>query len=146
MGGAVSGTFVQSFGFAFRGLADAWREERNFRVQCGYAVLTLILGLWLRPPVPLALLVGLAMTLLLAAELMNSALERAIDLSVTEFHPLARSAKDLAASSVLLVAIGTAVINLWVLGGLMLTPGACLGYGLSLLLVLLRRFAPGGVR
>jgi diacylglycerol kinase len=74
---------------------------------------------WLRPDQASALVVLLGLTVLLAAELMNSALERTVDLCVTDFHPLARIAKDLAASSVLLIAMATAVINLWVIGGLM---------------------------
>lgn len=142
----MTGTFVQSFGFAFRGLADAWRHERNFRVQCGYAVLTLGLGLWLRPESSAALSMALGMTVLLAAELMNSAVERAVDLSVTEFHPLARTAKDLAASSVLLIAMATAAINLWVLGRLMAEPLGQLAYGLLLAFFLSGRFGGGGVK
>jgi diacylglycerol kinase len=138
-------TFFQSFGFAFRGLADAWRSERNFRVQCAYAATTLGLLVWLRPDAASGLLVFLGLAVLLAAELMNSALERAVDLSVTEFHPLARMAKDLAASSVLLVAIATAVVNLWVIGSLI---AAGLQVGLAALLLGLGtfRFAGGGMR
>lgn len=143
-GEQVSGTFIQSFGFAFRGLSDAWRHERNFRVQCVYGFGTLALGVWLRPSASLALLVMLAMSVLLAAELMNSALERAVDLSVSEFHPLARSAKDLAASSVLLVAMATAVINLLVFAPLLVGQGAKLGLVVCLLSVERVRF--GGAR
>jgi diacylglycerol kinase len=142
----MTGTFIQSFGFAFRGLADAWRSERNFRVQCGYAAVMLGLGLWLRPEASSGLLVVLGMAVLLAAELMNSAVERAVDLAATEFHPLARTAKDLAASSVLLIAMTTAVINLWVLGSLMSAPAQQLAYGLLLTGLTVGRFTGGGLR
>lgn len=108
------GSFLGSFAFAFRGLANAWRTERNFRVQCAYGGVVGALLLFLKPDPTLSLLVVLSMMALLAAELMNSALERAVDLCVSEFHPLAGSAKDLAASSVLVVAMATAVANLWV--------------------------------
>ena len=132
-GKQVSGTLIDSFGFAFRGLADAWRHERNFRIQCVYLAGVLALLAWLRPDPPSALVVVLAMATLLAAELMNSALERAVDLSVSEFHPLARTAKDLAASSVLLIAMTTAVINLWVVGSLVLAQGSKLAFAAFLL-------------
>jgi diacylglycerol kinase len=118
----MTGTFIQSFGYAFRGLAEAWRSERNFRVQCCYAIVTAAILVWLRPQPASALLVFLAMSALLSAELMNSALERVVDLSASGFHPLARTAKDLAASSVLVIAFATAVINLWVIGGLLVSP------------------------
>lgn len=113
---APEGTFLASFGFAFRGLAEGWRQERNFRIQCGYALLVAVLLGFCKPDAALALLVGVAVAVLLAAELMNSALERAVDLCVREFHPLARSAKDLAAGSVLLLAITSALVNLAVFG------------------------------
>lgn len=141
-GESFSGTVVRSFGFAFRGLADAWRCERNFRIQCLYGLVTAGLLVWLRPEPTAALVVLLAMTLLLAAELMNSALERAVDLSVDGFHPLARLAKDLAASSVLLTAMATAVINLWVIGSLVASASQ-LAYGGLLLGLSLLRFWRG---
>lgn len=143
-GEQVSGTFVQSFGFAFRGLSDAWRHERNFRVQCAYTACTVGLAAWLKPAAGSTLLVMLAMAVLLAAELMNSAIERAVDLSVSEFHPLARTAKDLAASSVLLVAMTTAVINLWTFGSLVMAPGSKLAFAAFLLGVGRLRFGGPG--
>jgi diacylglycerol kinase len=136
---------LRSFGFAFRGLSDAWRCERNFRIQCAYALATAGLLVWLRPEATSALLVLLAMTLLLAAELMNSAVERAVDLSVQGFHPLARLAKDLAASSVLLTAVATAVINLWVIGSL-IAPSSQLAFSAFVLAVAGLRFGRGGIR
>lgn len=132
-GKPVSGTVVDSFGFAFRGLASAWRHERNFRIQCVYLAFVLGLLAWLRPDPASTLVVILAMTTLLAAELMNSALERAVDLSVSEFHPLAALAKDLAASSVLLIAMTTAVINLWVVGNMVLAQGSKVAFAAFLL-------------
>ena len=49
---------------------------------------------------------------MLALELMNSAVERVVDLLTTERHPLAKQAKDLAAGAVLIYAIGSAIIGL----------------------------------
>ena len=135
-------SFLGSFGFAFRGLAEGWRCERNFRVQCGYFVVVLALLAWLKPGSEAVLPVLLAMGLLLAAELMNSALERTVDLVVQEFHPLARSAKDLAAASVLVVAIATAVLNLWVLLPL-LSPHLQGGLATAIVGTLWARFGSG---
>ncbi len=126
------GSFLGSFAFAFQGLASAWAQERNFRVQCLYTAGVAGLSLWTRPEPVLSLLVLLVMATLLGAELMNSAVERAVDLCVSEFHPLARSAKDLAAASVLVVAMASAVVNLWVFLPLLPTDGAAVPAALLL--------------
>ena len=49
---------------------------------------------------------------MLALEMMNSAIERVVDLVTTERHTLAKQAKDLAAGAVLVYAIGSAIIGL----------------------------------
>ena len=72
------------------------------------ALLRLQAGEW-------ALLIG-ACVLVLSAELLNTAIEKAVDLSMPEQHPLARIAKDAAAGAVLVAAIGAALIGLLVLG------------------------------
>lgn len=136
------GSFLGSFVFAFRGLGSAWAQERNFRVQCAYAAGVGGLLLWLRPDPVSGLLVVLVMTILLAAELMNSALERTVDLCVSEFHPLAGSAKDLAASSVLVVAVASAAINLRVFFPLVGAPSQP-GFAALLLGALVWRFGRG---
>lgn len=109
------GSILHSFEVAFRGMGEAWSRERNFRVQLGYTVVVMGLLLWLRPERTEALLVGLSLFVLLSAELMNTALERTVDLAMSDQHPLARSAKDIAAGSVLMIAIGSGLLSLSVL-------------------------------
>ena len=126
---------MHSFAVAFRGLAEAWAKERNFRVQIAYAAVALGLLLWLKPEVSQSLVVVLGLFGLLSAELMNTAVERVVDLVVGDFHPLARSAKDIAAGAVLVFAIGTAVVNLIVFAPLLpvCTSLAYLGFSLGAL-------------
>lgn len=102
-----------SFGFALAGLRYAWAHEPNFRIECfvGLAALVLALGLGVSP-VPILLCGSLVLTL----ELVNSALEAAIDLFTTELHPLAKLAKDAAAAAVLLASLVAVLVGLWVLG------------------------------
>ena len=113
------GPLLKSFEVAFRGIGEAWSRERNFRIQVLYAVVIAGLLLWLRPDRLEALLLGLALAALLSAELMNTALERAVDLVTQTHHPLARSAKDIAAGAVLVVAIGAALLSLLVFAPLL---------------------------
>ena len=115
----IPGSFLGSFGFAFQGLREGWVQERNFRVQCAYALSVVLLLLVFRPEFSHSLLVVFALSCLLTAELFNSALERLVDLAVDDYHPLARAAKDLSASAVLMVAMSTALLNLLVFGSLL---------------------------
>jgi diacylglycerol kinase len=95
-----------SFRRAADGLRQAWRSERNLRVQCaaGWAVLGAgaLAGL---PRAAEAILGGLVGAVL-GMETLNSALEAAIDLVSPAPHPLAGAAKDLAAGAVLAVSLG----------------------------------------
>ena len=104
---------VKSFGFAWAGLSYAWRKEPNFRIEIFIGMAALGLALWLGvSPVPILL----CCALVLALELINSALEAAIDLVSPELHPLAKLTKDAAAGAVLLTAIIATMVGLWTLG------------------------------
>lgn len=58
----------------------------------------------------------LVCALVLALELVNSALESTLDLVSPEFHPLVKRAKDAAAGAVLVAALFAVLVGLWVLG------------------------------
>ncbi|NCC35454.1 MAG: diacylglycerol kinase family protein, partial [Chloroflexia bacterium] len=57
------------------------------------------------------LILVLTMTLVLAAEGVNTAVEATVDLATTSYHPLAKIAKDVAAGTVLLCACGSIVVG-----------------------------------
>ena len=112
--------FAERLGFAVAGLRLVFVREKSFRSQCALAAAALLVALALRPgPLWWALLV-LAIALVLALELANSALEYLLD----HLHPdRAReigAAKDAAAAAVLVASLAAAAI-----GGLMVlaTPG-----------------------
>ena len=117
-------------------------KERNFRVQAAYAVVVVSLLLWLKPETAQGLVVVFALFGLLSAELMNTAVERVVDLVAVDYHPLAGSAKDIAAGAVLLLAIGTAVINIAVFSPL-LPLGSAIAYVGFSLGVIVRRWTGG---
>ncbi len=104
---------LKAFTFAFAGISYAWRNEPNFRIEVGIAVLVFLLSLWLGiSPIAILIMSGLV----LALELLNSALEATINLISPDFHPLAKLAKDAAAGAVLLTAFVAVVVGLIVLG------------------------------
>jgi diacylglycerol kinase (ATP) len=91
---------VRAFGATARGLAGAFRSEAAFRQELALAVVVLPLGLWLgRDGVERALLTA-PMLLILVVELLNSAVEAAIDRIGLERHELSGLAKDLGSAAV----------------------------------------------
>ena len=92
--------FARAFGSTWRGLRAAWRDEAAFRQECALAVVVVPLGLWLGATgIERALLVG-PMFLVLAIELVNSALEATVDRIGLELHPLSGKAKELGSAAV----------------------------------------------
>lgn len=105
--------WLAAFRHAGNGLAWAWARERNFRFELAIGLAALALSLVLGVnPTP----VVLASVLVLSLELINSAVEATIDLVTPNFHPLAKTAKDLAAAAVMLAAIGAVLVGLVMLG------------------------------
>jgi diacylglycerol kinase (ATP) len=91
---------LRTFGNTWRGLAGAWREEAAFRQECLLAAVLVPLAFWLaKSPVELALLLG-PIVILLIVELLNSAVEAAIDRIGEERHVLSGLAKDLGSAAV----------------------------------------------
>lgn len=103
----------RSAGFAWAGLAHAYRTQANFRIEVAAAVLACALAVALR--VPLAPIL-LSCALVLSLELVNTAIEAVVDHATSEFHPLAKVAKDAAAAAVLLASMGAVLVGLVTLG------------------------------
>lgn len=97
------------------GVAGAFREEAAFRQGLALAVVVIPLGFWLgHTGVERALLVA-PMVLILLVELVNSAIEAAIDRIGPEHHRLSGLAKDIGSGAVLMAFLSLAVIWLLVL-------------------------------
>jgi diacylglycerol kinase (ATP) len=91
---------LQAFGNTGKGLAGCWREEAAFRQECLLALVAIPAGLWFGANgVERAVLIG-PMLLILVVELLNSAIETAIDRIGTERNPLSGLAKDLGSAAV----------------------------------------------
>ena len=107
-------TFRKSFLFAMQGLRTAVRTERNIKVMllAGVAVVAagLVVGLDLLSWAIIVLCCGVV----IAAELLNTAVETIVDLVSPEFHPLAGRAKDIAAAAVFSLSMLVAVVGVLV--------------------------------
>ncbi len=104
--------FVSSFRFAAQGIVTSVKREQNMKVHLLSAVIVALAGLWTGLDRLEWMLVIVLIGGMLALELINSALERTVDLVTEERHPLAKQAKDMAAGAVLVFAVTSAIIGL----------------------------------
>jgi diacylglycerol kinase len=107
---------LHSFGFAGEGIGYALRTQANLRIHLAITALVIIAGLWLQlAPIEWAILVVM-ISVVLSAELFNTALEATLDRVSREEHPLSKVGKDVAAGAVLICAIGAVIVGLLILG------------------------------
>jgi diacylglycerol kinase (ATP) len=109
-----SGLIVR-LGFALSGLIQCYREEASFRFHIFVAVLVIITLFVLRPPLIWVALIVLISSLVLSAELFNSAMERLADAFSSMANPQIKAAKDMAAGAVLLLALTAVILGLFLL-------------------------------
>jgi diacylglycerol kinase len=106
--------FITGFGHAFRGLWYALRTQRNARVHVSIAILAILLAIVLRISADEFAMVFVAITGVFLAEMFNTVFELCVDLASPDYHPLAKIAKDVAAGAVLLSAMLSIVIGVFV--------------------------------
>lgn len=103
---------AESFYHAFRGFGIAFGSERNLRIHSVVALLVVIAAVVLRVDMLGACLLTMAVGLVIVAELVNTALERFVDVATDgAYHRLARDAKDVAAAAVMFSAGVAAVVG-----------------------------------
>ena len=101
-----------SFGFAFAGIAHAFRDNRNIRIHTVIAVLVLTASFLLGLTNIEKIILLLVIILVIASEMINTALEEMTDLIINEHRQEAKAAKDVAAGMVLITAIGAIIVGL----------------------------------
>lgn len=106
----------RSFRHAFSGMRHVLRTQPNARLHLLVTAMVVLLGVWLQLPLRDWALIALTITLVLAAEFFNTALEALVDLTSPQPHPLAKIAKDVSAAAVLLSAAGAVILGLLLLG------------------------------
>ncbi len=103
-------SLAHAFACAGDGLRYAFSSQRNFKIHAVFAALAIILGFALGISGPEWCAIAICIMAVFALELVNTAIESAVDLISTEWSPLAKHAKDCAAAGVYVAAIGSVVI------------------------------------
>lgn len=105
-------TLLKSFACAVKGIIWVASSQRNMKIHLAAAAAVLAAAIRFEINYLEAALVFFAMALVMVAEMVNTAVEKAVDLVTKEYHPLSGRAKDAAAGAVLLAACFSVVIGL----------------------------------
>jgi diacylglycerol kinase (ATP) len=106
-----SPSVLQSFNFAFEGIIHVLRTQRNMRIHFAIAIGVLIAALVVGVGRLELVALLLAISFVLIAEMLNTALEAGIDVATTSFDPLAKLAKDIAAGAVLIATVNAIAVG-----------------------------------
>jgi diacylglycerol kinase (ATP) len=110
-------TLLESFNFAVEGIIHVLRTQRNMRIHFMAAVVVLIAAVAMGVSKLELIALLLAIAFVFITEMINSALEQAIDVATTSFDPLAKLAKDVAAGAVLIATVNAVAVGYLVFSG-----------------------------
>ncbi|PTR83624.1 diacylglycerol kinase, partial [Bacillus anthracis] len=102
---------VESFNYAINGIIETVRTQRNMKIHI-FAVLCVLLACFLFDVSKIEFLIlAITITLVLGAEIINTAIEATIDMSTNHYHPLAKIAKNASAGAVLVTAVNALLVG-----------------------------------
>jgi diacylglycerol kinase (ATP) len=103
-------SLLQSFNWAFDGIVHALRGERNMWIHFGAAVVVLVAALFFSLARLEVIALFVAISFVLIAEMLNTAIEHIVDLVTDELDPRAKIAKDVAAGAVLVATVNALAV------------------------------------
>jgi diacylglycerol kinase (ATP) len=112
-----SPSVLDSFNYAFEGIIHVLRTQRNMRIHFAVAFVVIVLALVVNVTKLELIALLISITFVLIAEMINTAVEGAIDIATTSFDPMAKLAKDIAAGAVLLASVNALAIGYLVFAG-----------------------------
>jgi diacylglycerol kinase (ATP) len=112
-----SPSLFDSFNYAAEGVIHALRTQRNLWIHFALAAAVLIAAVAFGVSRLELMVLLLAITFVLVAELVNTAIEAAVDVASTSFDPMAKLAKDIAAGAVLIAALNAVAVGYLVFSG-----------------------------
>src|SRR5207302_11504621 len=108
---------IESFNFAIEGVIHVLRTQRNMRIHFAIAVAVLIVAVAVGVSKLELIVLLLSIAFVLVAEMINTAVEGAIDAATTSFDPMAKLAKDIAAGAVLIASVNAVAVGYLVFAG-----------------------------
>ncbi len=102
---------VDSFNHAINGIINTVRTERNMKIHLVAAILVMIACFFFDISKVEFLILVVTISMVMAAEVVNTAIEAVVDMSTNYYHPLAKIAKNAAAGAVLITAINALIVG-----------------------------------
>ena len=106
--------FIDAWKKALSGIWYAVKTQRNIKVQLCIAVVVIICAIIFKLNITECMFLTFATMLVIITEMVNTAIEEAVNLSTKEFHPIAKIAKDVAAGAVVLAALNAVIIAIFI--------------------------------
>ncbi|MCH1624974.1 diacylglycerol kinase family protein [Ferdinandcohnia quinoae] len=103
---------IKSFSYACNGFKNAFVQERNLQIHSLISLIVIAAGFFFGISKSEWLVILLLIGGMITAELLNTAIERVVDLVTKDYHPLAKQAKDIAAAAVFVYAFTAIIIGL----------------------------------
>ena len=107
---------IKSFGFAFKGLVSAFREQINLRIHLLALTVVVALGFYCDISAWEWCVLILSVSLVFSLELINTAIENLTDLVTREQNLLAGKVKDISAAAVLVASITSIIVGIIIFG------------------------------
>lgn len=101
---------INSFKYAISGIIYTLKTQRNMRIHFIAAFCSIFLGFFKNFTKLELLILFFTVSLVIVTEMINTAIEKTIDMYTKEYHPLAKIAKNVAAASVLIAAINAIIV------------------------------------
>lgn len=105
---------LKSFSFAFQGIIYTIKTEQNMKIHLTISIFVLFASFYFQISKLEWCIVLLTIGGMFCMELINTAIERVIDMYTSEFHPLAKAAKDASAGAALIFAIISVIIGIMI--------------------------------
>jgi diacylglycerol kinase (ATP) len=110
-------TVFDSLNYAVEGIIHVLRTQRNMRIHFAVAVVVLVAALIVNVTKLELIALLISITFVLITEMINTAIEGAIDIATTSFDPMAKLAKDIAAGGVLIASVNALAVGYLVFAG-----------------------------
>lgn len=104
-------TFLTSLKYAFSGLKEIFLSERNIRIQSIFAIFVIILGIIINIEYKEITLLLISIFLVIFSEIVNTMVEKILDLYTTEYNEEVKIIKDMAAGGVLFATTFSIIIG-----------------------------------
>ena len=105
---------LYSFKYAFQGIYSSFKSERNMKIHIFIMTLVILLGTLLKISLVEWFVCIILFAIVIAGELFNTAVETVVDMISPNINEKAKLAKDISAGGVLVLAIGAAIIGLFI--------------------------------